>query len=290
MIVKTDEKNYQDIANAIRSKLGTDATYLPSEMAGAIERMKIGEFDLIKYGASAETQIKLNSIINEKIKYSANNLKDLKKIIGSADYKYYYDGKMYYFTDVDMSEVTTAISIFRSSGVCYINIQDLQNCTDLTNLCSSAYLLEEAYIYGTKKVINFGNAFFDCWLLKNISVIDTQSAVQIQGFFNGCTYLEEAKLTSIENVTRAESFCNAHRLKKLEFDRWKQTSLSLLAPALSVESINYIIEHALGEEDGATARTLTLHATAKANWMDTAQNPDYEYYQAMATEKLITIA
>lgn len=63
-------------------------------------------------------------------------------------------------------------------------------------------------------------------------------------------------------------------------------TLNLLTP----QSINYIIEHALGDEDGATARTLTLHATAKANWMDTTQNPDYEYYQAMATEKLITIA
>lgn len=34
--VLTDESNYEDIADAIREKLGTNTTYLPSEMAAAI--------------------------------------------------------------------------------------------------------------------------------------------------------------------------------------------------------------------------------------------------------------
>lgn len=38
----TDEQNYHDIADAIRSKLGSSDTFLPSEMAGAIESIPTG--------------------------------------------------------------------------------------------------------------------------------------------------------------------------------------------------------------------------------------------------------
>ena len=38
----TDEQNYQDIADAIRSKLGSSDTFLPSEMADAIESIPTG--------------------------------------------------------------------------------------------------------------------------------------------------------------------------------------------------------------------------------------------------------
>ena len=38
----TDEQNYQDIADAIRSKLGSSDTFLPSEMADAVESIPAG--------------------------------------------------------------------------------------------------------------------------------------------------------------------------------------------------------------------------------------------------------
>ena len=38
----TDRQNYQAIANAIRSKKGTEATYTPAEMAAAIEEIETG--------------------------------------------------------------------------------------------------------------------------------------------------------------------------------------------------------------------------------------------------------
>lgn len=39
--VLTDNQNYSNIANAIRGKLGVETTYLPSEMAGAIDGIEI---------------------------------------------------------------------------------------------------------------------------------------------------------------------------------------------------------------------------------------------------------
>lgn len=77
MIVKTDEKNYQDIADAIRSKLGTDATYLPSEMAGAIEGIKSGEgFDFQKMGFSKEYSDATNDLLRTNITAELNKFKE----------------------------------------------------------------------------------------------------------------------------------------------------------------------------------------------------------------------
>ena len=39
--VLTDNQNYSNIADAIRGKLGVETTYLPSEMADAIDNIEI---------------------------------------------------------------------------------------------------------------------------------------------------------------------------------------------------------------------------------------------------------
>ena len=46
-IVKTDSVNYENIANAIRTKNGTDNTYKPGEMADAI--LELGEVTLASW-------------------------------------------------------------------------------------------------------------------------------------------------------------------------------------------------------------------------------------------------
>lgn len=70
--------------------------------------------------------------------------------------------------------------------------------------------------------------------------------------------------------------------------KWKQADINLqYSPKLSIESIHHDIQNAMSVADGAVARTLTLHATAKTNWEAS------EYYQedlAVLEEKGITIA
>ena len=46
MIVTTDNKNYQDIAGAIRKIGETDETYTPAEMANAILLTSVNAHDL----------------------------------------------------------------------------------------------------------------------------------------------------------------------------------------------------------------------------------------------------
>jgi len=55
--VYTNNKYYQDIADAIREKNGTENTYTPAQMAPAIRRLAGGEEyedgDLLAYGSSS---------------------------------------------------------------------------------------------------------------------------------------------------------------------------------------------------------------------------------------------
>ena len=44
----TDSQNYTDIANKIRSKLGVETQYAPSEMADAIEQISGGGYNFTR--------------------------------------------------------------------------------------------------------------------------------------------------------------------------------------------------------------------------------------------------
>lgn len=101
--------------------------------------------------------------------------------------------------------------------------------------------------------------------------------------------LKKIKLSRIDKASSfGNTFYNMSSLESLEFDAWKKGSISLSASSkLTPQSIHYIIQNAMSLADGATARTLTLHATAKANWEAS------EYYQedlAVLADKGITIA
>jgi hypothetical protein len=83
-------------------------------------------------------------------------------------------------------------------------------------------------------------------------------------------------------------FQSCNSLKNLNLIGWKQTNISISESSkLSPESIHNIIQNAMDVADGATARTLTLHANAKTNWQNS------EYYEqdlAVLEQKGITIA
>lgn len=343
MIVKTDEKNYQDIANAIRSKLGTDATYLPSEMASAIEGMAVGELD---WNGNLELSEMLNSYFSEEIKAHEEltapykNATSLEKaFFKNRNIRYYpHDTRhitnmsyafsnsgIRFFENINFENVINAIwcfgennFIFITSQNVFLNFKNATTCNSFfRNTSSQAKYSEVKFIINTgwtsdnPASLNLGYFFhthknkdytpsfeilgdrcndldtFDyyCTSIGSLIYLNSYNLSKIRNI----TKVSNIKLGSIENITT--DFTTSNDINSIEFDRWKKYGVSLSsASSLPPQYINYIIEHALGEEDGAVARILYLHATAKTNWMNTELNPDYEYYQAMATEKLITIA
>lgn len=85
--------------------------------------------------------------------------------------------------------------------------------------------------------------------------------------------IEYVKLGSIKNCNGISGLSSAF-LETIEFDEWVKGDISLnTASLLSANNIRYIIWHALNgenalgfENEGATSRTLKLHATPYASW------------------------
>jgi hypothetical protein len=81
--------------------------------------------------------------------------------------------------------------------------------------------------------------------------------------------------------------------EEFEFDDWKQGDLNLSAlNLLTPQSIRYDLDNAMTIEEGATNRTLILHADANANFIASFESEDAynAYIEEIASTKDITIA
>lgn len=116
-------------------------------------------------------------------------------------------------------------------------------------------------------------AFRECFNLRTINIVMD---------------LSELGTTNNPNQSTTTAFNNCQELQYLRIKNWKKYNLQFQqSTKLSSESIHYLIQNAVNVVDGATARTLTLHATAKTNWQNS------EYYEqdlAVLEQKGITIA
>lgn len=111
-------------------------------------------------------------------------------------------------------------------------------------------------------------------------------------YYSGGSFSQKTKsiigldMTSCINATSI--FNNRTGVTYIEIKNWGKCDLSLNTQnLLSSSSIHYIIQNAMDVAEGATARILTLHATAKTNWQNS------EYYNedlAVLEQKGITIA
>ena len=133
------------------------------------------------------------------------------------------------------------------------------------------------------------DTFNYCYRLKNSPTINCSSITTMNYTFRVCYNLESVTLINISKCnTFNYPFDQCYRLKKCHISQWKQANLSVSSASLLLpESIHYIIQNAVDLADGATARTLILHATAKTNWENS------EYYAedlAILSTKGITIA
>lgn len=121
-------------------------------------------------------------------------------------------------------------------------------------------------------------------------IIRNATLTRFIGIFYGCTFLEYVDIKS--NMLGVKewtvTFDRCYNLKTCKLLKWATGNISFsFSSQFSPESIHYIIQNAIDVADGATARTLTLHATAKTNWQNS------EYYEqdlAVLEQKGITIA
>lgn len=198
---------------------------------------------------------------------------------------------------LDTSKVTSMESTFRECrSLVYADLSKLNtgSLTSLSNVflfCSSLKSVDLSN-FDTRNVTAMNSMFNECSSLLSIdlSSFDTKKVGSFSHTFYLCRSLTSLDLSNFD-VSSVWSFSNVFlrcdKITHLEpFYNWKTSDIYLASSPISAENVHNLILRSLGPSNGATARTLTLHATTKTNWQNS------EYYnadQAMATEKLITI-
>lgn len=127
--------------------------------------------------------------------------------------------------------------------------------------------------FDMSRVTSYNMVCYGCYSVRYVSFYTDKATTIRAGFYN-CRSLVKCYLTSIENLTITElAFDQCNALKELRFTRWKNQSIELrYSKYLSVDSIKYIIFHAMDVADGAVNRRLILNTTPLATWTNEVSN------------------
>ena len=115
MTVLTNNQHYADIANAIRAKNGTEATYKPSEMAEAVAAIKSSDYDAIITKSIKEVSSNVVTVYDYAF-YNCASLQsaNFPKAITIEDYAFYGNTAL---TDINFPLVRTVDRYaFRGAG------------------------------------------------------------------------------------------------------------------------------------------------------------------------------
>lgn len=239
----------KNIANAIRSKTnkseGLTLEQMASEVSG-IDTLQGLDFSEIY---NAEQADELNKYYKDGIAYAEEIKAENPNPSGSWTSKFYYNPKFIFLPHIDMSNITILSFAFSMTGI--------------------------ISLFGdTKKVTDFIQICYMCTALRKV-ILNTDSATTLRNAFGYCAALEHVELTSIKEVKDITNlFRLCYNLINLRLTKWANNDMSLdQSSKLSAESIKYIIWHALNgantlsfENQGATSRTLQLHATPYTSW------------------------
>lgn len=207
--------------------------------------------------------------------------------------QYYKDGIKYaeeFRKAVDGGRGTFPSSVKKSFNLLFIpKGVDLSGYTNMNQaFYDNSRLVCVAEDFNPINSINNQLLFADCSSLIKIKINSPKNTSCYSIAYN-CMACEYIDLGDCGNVTNWTTAFNAVWLcSTIIFRNWKFGNVPIPNTwALSPESIHYIIQNAMDVAGGATARTLTLHATAKTNWQNS------EYYEqdlAVLSTKGITIA
>jgi hypothetical protein len=220
--------------------------------------MKKVELTAIGVGGVDLTRIYTQEGVDEYNEIIDTDMITSEKIMNTWDltktkFDYAYEHKqLTFFPQVDFSNITTAKGAFSFSSVVRFPTQlDTSNCVYMNYFARGCTALQNMPPLNLQNCVNLDSAFSLCSKIKKITLHNLQKCSNFSNIFYPCFNLEECYI-----------------------DGWMQTNISVNnSNLLSAESIKYIIWHALNgantldyEDEGATSRILTLHATPYASW------------------------
>lgn len=188
--------------------------------------------------------------------------------------------------EIDATTSTRGSYFFNNCFTLEKVIANFDNITEATYMYARCGALKDGeFPLSYPNLTSMNSTFLDCRHIVNVK-LETLPLINTNAAFNGCTNLEQVELNiggKMKTGGLTNTFYGTSKLKVCHLVGWNSLSLNIPSPVLEPESVHYIL---FNTED-ATARTLTLHATAKANWEAS------EYYEedvARAQELNITIA
>ena len=171
-IITTDNKHYNDIANAIREKTGTETTYTPEEMKSGIAEV---------YDAGIEnTLIPIReSLVNKGEELSETA--DVEEIIGCID-------------GLNLWSDFTDFSYFfyggrRASYIPKLKYGDTSKGTDFSYMFQNCNNLTTIPQINTSKGTDFSYMFQKCSKITEIPFLDTSSGTNFNYMFQNCSSL-----------------------------------------------------------------------------------------------------
>lgn len=313
----------KNIANAIRSKTNKSEELTLEQMASEVEGIDTWQGLNFEGVFDEEQANEINQYYKDGIAYTGNTYENPKLIFCPYIYipnliswssKFSFSARLQAIDKrIDTSQITSFYNAFLYCRSLFS--LPVINCVNATSLYQAFYgcaSLEEVEIINTQNITSMYYLFRGCSFLKRVNPLDLTSCVDITNMLTDCVLIEEINLYntnkvekwtnafnvvhklrriylgSVEGATSFRSIFNSTNIELIHFSNWKNLNISIIrASKLFPESIHYIIQNAMDVADGATIRTLTLHATAKTNWQNS------EYYEqdlAVLEQKGITIA
>ena len=183
-----------NIANAIRTKLGVQTTYQPSQMAAAIASIPTGGSSMIELDAN--------------LKFGYSNWTTLPNNIASADYSnitdmssfFYYNRYLTTMPLVDTSSVTNMNQMFyyciRLSSVALLDTSSVTSMQSMFRNCTALTAVPQ---FATSAVADMRYMFEYCSALTTLPALNTSNVANygLAGIVDGCTSLSNASLNNL---------------------------------------------------------------------------------------------
>lgn len=247
-MILTDNKHYTDIADKLRSNLGSEDTYLPEEMSGKVdevfEKGKQAEYDWFwdKYQNNGNRTDYYCAFSGSNWKDNVYNPKYPIKVLSGCNMLFYQN---MYFTDTKVDIDMTAPTV--------TSIQSF----NLFQGCSKLKTIRKLIVRTTQPWISSGVSTFDgCTSLENILIVklDDNGVETLDRVITKSINLSMAtKLTkeSIENIMNALD--NA-------------TTVTNPTASFSKTAVNKAFETSLGANDGVSSAEWDSLQSTKSNW------------------------
>jgi hypothetical protein len=236
-LIITDSQYYTDIASAIRAKLSTSTTYLPEEMAAAIETISggggvtpsgtinissNGVFDVYNY-ASASVSVPVGIFPSGTYSISSNGIYNISEYasvdvdVPTPDYMLKYQGANLLTSFTDLSSTTVVYGAFAyTSSLATVSFPA---ATTVGNYAFAyCYRLSSAYFPELKTINTY--AFEYCSSLWSGKILSSEMLPKVSGTlggyaFRGCQYLSGVSLSLVTSLG-AQAFSGCSRIKSVD--------------------------------------------------------------------------